>query len=84
MDTFYATPKAGKSSRGNTCGQLFVSDKGLVFVVPMKRKSEVPLSLKLFAKECVAQMPSSVMLLASKSQRKCEYYVTRLELPFDT
>ena len=50
MDTFFATSKAGKSSRVNTCCQLFVSDKGFVFVVPMKRKYEVHLALKLFAK----------------------------------
>ena len=51
MDTFFATKKAGKSSRGNTCCQLFVSDKGFVYVVPMKSKSEVPAALKMFAKE---------------------------------
>lgn len=28
MDTFFATKKAGKSSRGNTCCQLFVTDRG--------------------------------------------------------
>ena len=39
MDTFFATSKAGKSSRGNTCCQLFVTDKGFVYVVPMKTKS---------------------------------------------
>ena len=50
MDTFFATSKAGKSSRVNTCCQLSVSDKGFVFVVLMKKKSEVPLALKLFAK----------------------------------
>ena len=36
MDTFFSTKKAGKSSRGNTCCQLFVTDKGFVFVAPMK------------------------------------------------
>ena len=51
MDTFFATSKAGKSPRGNTCCQIFVSDKGFLFGVPMNRKSEVPLALKLFAKE---------------------------------
>jgi hypothetical protein len=41
MDTFFATKKAKKSSRGHTCCQLFVTDKGFVYVVPMKSKSEV-------------------------------------------
>ena len=36
MDTFFSTKKAGKSSRGNTCCQLFVTDKGFVFVALMK------------------------------------------------
>jgi len=51
MDTFFVTKKAGKSSRNYTYMQLFVTDKGFVFVVPMKSKSEVPQALKLFAKQ---------------------------------
>jgi hypothetical protein len=31
--------------------KLFVSDKGYVYVVPMKSKSEFPFALKQFAKE---------------------------------
>ena len=31
--------------------QLFVSDKGFIFVVPMKSESKFLLALKLFAKE---------------------------------
>ena len=51
MDTFFATKKGGTSSRGNTCCQLFVMDKGFIYVVCMKRKSEVLLAIKQFAKE---------------------------------
>ena len=51
MDTFFATSKIHKSTRGNTCCQLFVTDKGFVYVVPMKSKSEVPQAVKQFAKE---------------------------------
>ena len=51
MDTFFATRKGGTSLRGNTCCQLFVTDKGFIYVVPMKRKSEVLLAIKQFAKE---------------------------------
>ena len=54
MDTFFATSKVGELLRENTCCQLFISYKGFVFVVPMKRKYEVPLSLKMFAKEIEA------------------------------
>ena len=51
MDTFFATQKAGKSTRNNTCCQLFVTDKGFVYVVPMRSKSEVLQAVKQFAKE---------------------------------
>ena len=51
MDTFFATKKGGQSSRGHTCCQLFVSDKGFIYVVPMKKKSEVLLAINHFAKE---------------------------------
>jgi hypothetical protein len=51
MDTFFATKKAGKSSRGHACCQLFVTDKGFVYVMPMKSKSEVLRAVKQFAKE---------------------------------
>ena len=51
MDTFFATKKAGKSTRSNTCCQLFVTDKGFVYVVPMKSKAEVLQAVKQFAKE---------------------------------
>ena len=51
MDTFFATKKAKKSSRGNTCVQLFVTDKGFVYVVPMKSKADVLKAVKQFAKE---------------------------------
>ncbi len=51
MDTFFATKKAGKSSRGHNCCQLFVTDKGYVYVVLMKSKAEVLQAVKQFAKE---------------------------------
>ena len=51
MDTFFAMRKGGTSSCGNTCCQLFVTDKGFIYIVPMKRKSEVLLAIKQFAKE---------------------------------
>ena len=52
MDTFFATNRdgLGKTTRGNTCMQLFVTDKGFIFVIPMKSKREVPQALKVFAK----------------------------------
>jgi hypothetical protein len=51
MDTFFATKKGGKSTREHTCCQLFVTDKGFVYVVPMRSKCEVIQAMKQFAKE---------------------------------
>jgi hypothetical protein len=54
MDTFFATKnvkKGGKSSRGHTCCQLFLTDKGFVYVVPMTSKSDVLKAVKQFTKE---------------------------------
>ena len=67
MDTFFTTPKARKSPRGNTYCQLFVSDKGFVFVVPMKRKYKASLALKMFAKEIVA--PDATICDAAGKQK---------------
>ena len=50
MDTFFVTGKA-ISQRGHKCMQLFVSNKGFVYVVPMKDRNEIPKALKEFAKE---------------------------------
>ena len=52
MDTLFATSKAEKSSRGHTCAQLFVSDKGFIYVVPMKPEGQgqVLKAIKQFAK----------------------------------
>lgn len=66
MDTFFATKKARKSSRGNTCMQLFVSDKGFLFVVPMKSKADAPAALKMFAKEVGA--PKAIIADSSGEQ----------------
>ena len=50
MDTFFVTGKT-VSQRGHKCMQLFVSNKGFVYVVPMKDRKEIPNMLKEFAKE---------------------------------
>ena len=49
-DTFFVTGKA-RSTRGYTCMQIFVSDKGFVKVYPMRKVSEYPQALKMFAKD---------------------------------
>lgn len=51
MDTFFATKHVHRSLRGNTCCQLFVTDKGFLYAVPMRTKSLVLQALKQFVKE---------------------------------
>ena len=46
--------------------QLFVSDKGFVYVVPMQSKSQVPQALKMIAKEVGA--PDAVICDAAREQ----------------
>ena len=60
MDTFFATKKGGQSSRGHTCCQLFVTDKGFIYIIPMRRKSKVLQAIKQFAKEIGA--PTSIIV----------------------
>ena len=60
MDTFFATKKGGRSSRGHTYCQLFIMDKGSVYVVLMQRKSEVLQAIKQFAKEIGA--PTAIIV----------------------
>ena len=64
-DTFFVTAK-GKSTRGNTCAQLFVSDKGYVAIYPMKSKGEFKDALHLFCKE--VGVPVSLVLDPSGEQ----------------
>ena len=46
MDTMFAMANGGKSIRGNTCAQIFTTDKGFIGVYPMKSKGEVKLALR--------------------------------------
>ena len=66
MDTFFATRKAGTSSRGNQCCQLFVTDNGFIYVVPMERESDVLKAVNQFAKEIGA--PDALICDAAKAQ----------------
>ena len=51
MDTFFAMSRGRKSSRGNTCCQLFVTDKGYLYIVLMKRRGEALQAVKQFDEE---------------------------------
>ena len=64
-DTFFVTKK-GKSTRGNTCAQIFVSDKGFVAIYPMASKSMFPDALHAFCKE--VGVPSTLVVDPSGEQ----------------
>ena len=49
-DTFFVS-KSAKSLRGNTCAQLFVSDKGYIALYPVTLKSDFYDALHLFCKK---------------------------------
>ena len=66
-DTFFATKKLGKSTRGNACCQLFVTDKGYIYVVPLAKEAEVLQAIKQFAKEIGS--PKAFIMDAAKAQK---------------
>ena len=70
MDILFATKKGGKSSRGNTCCLLFVTDMGFLHEVPMMRKSEVYMAVKMFAKEIGAS--NAIVCDMAKEQTSAE------------
>ena len=51
MDTLFSNKKAEKSSRGHICCQLFVTDEGFFYVVPMKSKAKVLQAVNHFSKQ---------------------------------
>jgi hypothetical protein len=66
MDTFYATKKAGPTTRGNTCCQIFVTDKGFVWPCPMRKESDVHHAVRLFFKEI--GVPDAIICDNAKAQ----------------
>ena len=60
MGTFFANNKPRKSSRGNTSCQIFLTNKGFIYVVPTKFKSKVLQAVKQFTKEIEA--PEAIIL----------------------
>ena len=80
MDTSFATMKGGTSSRGNTCCQLIDTDKGFIYVVPMKCKSEVLSAIKQFAKE--VGVPDAIVSDMSREQvsQDVQHFATQLVL----
>ena len=70
MDTFFASRKGGRSSRLHICCQLFITDKGFVYVVLMRWKLEVLQAIKQFAKEIGA--PTAIIAGMAREQMSQE------------
>ena len=66
MDMFFAMSKGRKYSCQHTCCQLFVTDKGFLYIVPMKQKSEVLQAVKQLSKEIGA--PDAIVCDMSDKQ----------------
>ena len=63
MDIFCATRRAGKSYYGHTWCQLFVTDKVIIYIAPMKYKKELIQFSKTFTKDIEA--PDAMVYYAS-------------------
>ena len=63
----FVTAKA-KSLRGNTCVQIFVSDKDYPAIYPMKKEADCILSLKEFAKDVGA--PDVLTCDSARTEKK--------------
>ena len=72
MDTFFATRKMEKYLRRNRCCQIFVTDKGFVYVVTMKARNKYDIlsALKQFTKEIDA--PEAIICNGSGEQTAIE------------
>ena len=51
MDTKFVTGKGGQSIRGNTCAQVFATDRGFLAVYPLRSKAQVKQAIRSFCKE---------------------------------
>ena len=72
MDNFFATRNMTKYLRVNRCCQLFFTDKGFVYVVPIKsrNKDDILSELKKFTKEIGA--PEAIICDGSGDQTATE------------
>jgi len=54
MDTFFAAKNIKKSSHRNIYSEIFITNKGFIYIMPIKSKKEVLEAVKMFAKEIEA------------------------------
>ena len=82
-DTMFALKH--RSTRGNACCQIFVSDKGFVAIYPMKSQKEFPTALHWFCKQ--VGVPDTMVvdghrsLQSGKVRRFCDQVGTTLKIP---
>jgi hypothetical protein len=81
MDTFFATKKASKSTRNHTCCQLFVTDNGFVYVVPLKSKVNVLDAVKQFAKEIGVPDALNFYMSGEQTSQPMRKFATKSEPP---
>ena len=67
-DIFHAISKAGNTTCGNTCAQIFVSDKCFVVIYPMKSKVDFIVALHLFYKE--VRVPPTIAMDPAGEQKR--------------
>ena len=70
MDTMFASARSGVTMRGITCLQLFVTDRGFLFVCPLKTKQDVPHTLGLFFTKVA--VPDAIVCDQKKEQMQGE------------
>ena len=72
IDTFFSTRKMTKYLRGNRCCQIFVTDKGFVYVVLMKSKNkdDILSALNQFTEEI--GVPEAIIFDGSGEQTAIE------------
>ena len=71
MHNLFTTKKAIKSLQGHTCCQLFVTNKGLVYVVPMTSKGDVIQSVKQFS----MQIGAPEVIICDTEDEKTSNYI---------
>ncbi len=79
MDTVFVM-SAAKSSQGNICTQLFVSDRGFIAFYPMKWQQEVHLAVKQFANEVGAPEVHVCDPHPSQIKQEVREFCTQIEM----
>ena len=69
--------KVLKVMRGNYCSQLFVIEKGCIYVVPMPKKSDVIIAMKLFTNDIITSEPAVVDVAREETSIAVKIFASR-------